>query len=169
MKSILRIPDEVKLLEPNQVLALSPADRQRYYDRVIMDILRANREGVTVGEIEEVTSFMARTIRPHLKALVARGEAICVNRGKWTIYQANGEIQDKPVAIQSVAKLGTTYVVNKIKDNAGNISYYIQEKELDAYRLLTVKGGITIHSSDMKHFLTEINTIVMRDARGKTE
>jgi hypothetical protein len=169
MKSILRVPDEVKLLEPKQVLTLSPSDKQRYYDRVIMDLLRANSEGVTVGEIEEVTKFMARTIRPHLKALVARGEAICITRGKWTVYQANGEILDKPVAIQSVARLGTVYVVNRIKDNGGTLSYYIQEKELDAYRVLTVKGGITISANDIKHFLTEINTIAMRDARGKTE
>src|SRR5437667_10633073 len=114
MKSILRVPDDVKLLEPKQVVTLSPADKQRYYDKVIMDILRANPAGVTVTEIEEVTSFMARTIRPHLKALVARGEAICINRGKLTIYQANGEILDKPTAIQSTARLGTVYVVNKI-------------------------------------------------------
>lgn len=169
MKSILQVPDDVKLLEPEQVVTLSPADKQRYYDKIIMDLLKANPAGVTVSEIEETTHFMARTIRPHLKALVARGEAICINRGKWSLYQANGEVQDKPIAIQSKARLGTTYVVNKIKDSAGNFSYYVQEKELDAYRILRVKGGITIHSADIKDFLTEVNMLAMKDARGKTE
>ena len=159
----------MKLLQPKQVVTLSPADKQRYIDKVIVDLLKANPQGVTVSEIEGATSFMARTIRPHLKGLVARGEAVCINRGKLAVYQANGELLDKPITIQSTARLGTVYVVNKIRDNSGGLSYYVQEKELDAYRVLRVKGGITIHENDIKNVLTEINSVAMRDARDKAE
>jgi hypothetical protein len=165
MKTIVRVPDNVKLLKPEQAVKLSPADKTRYYDRAIMDILRANPEGITVSEIEEATGFMARTIRPHLNALVARGEAMRISRGKLMVYQANGVVLDKPVSIESAAKLGTVYVISRIKDVAGNLSYYVQEKELDEYRRLTVKGGISIHSDDIKRFLTELHTIALEDAR----
>lgn len=165
MKTIVRVPDEVKLLKPEQALKLSPADKTRYYDRAIMDILRANPEGITVTEIEEATGFMARTIRPHMNALVARGEAMRISRGKLVVYQANGVVLDNPVSIESTARLGTVYVVSRVKDVAGNLSYYVQEKELDAYRRLTVKGGISIHADDIKRFLTELHTIALKDAR----
>lgn len=165
MKTIVRIPDDVKLLKPEQAVKLSPADKTRYYDRAIMDILRANPQGITVSEIEEATGFMARTIRPHLNALVARGETIRISRGKLTVYQANGEVLDKPLSIESGARLGVVYVISRIRDVAGNLSYYIQEKELDQYRTLTVKGGISIHSDDMRHFLTALHTEAMRDAK----
>ncbi len=165
MKTIVRVPDDVKLLRPEQALKLSPTDKIRYYDRAIIDILRANPEGITVSEIEEATGFMPRTIRPHLNAMVARGEAMRITRGKLMVYQANGVVLDKPLTIDSRARLGTVYVVSRIKDVAGNLSYYIQEKELDEYRRLTVKGGITIHADDIRHFMTDLHTVAMRDAR----
>lgn len=165
MKTIVRIPDEVKLLKPEQAVKLSPFEKTRYYDRVIMDILRANPEGITVAEIEEVTGFMARTIRPHLIALVARGEVLKITRGKLVIYQANGEVLDKPTSIESSSRLGTVYVVSRIRDVAGNLSYYIQEKELDAYRRLTVKGGISVGAEDMEHFLKQLHTVALRDSK----
>ncbi len=164
LKSILRIPDNVKLLSPKQAYTLSPSDKDRYYDKVILDLLRANPSGVTVSEFEDATDFMGRTIRSHLKSLVARGEAQAISRGKMSIYQSNGETIDKPTSIESIAKNGTVYVVNPIKDNGGNISYYIQEKELDAYRTLRVKGGITIQRGDIKKFITELHTMSLKES-----
>lgn len=164
LRSILRVPDNVKLLSPKQAYTLSPSDKDRYYDKVVIDLLRANPSGVTVSELEDATDFMGRTIRAHLKSLVARGEVQAISRGKLSIYQSNGEIIDKPTSIDSTSKNGTVYVVNRMKDVAGNLSYYIQEKELDAYRTLRVKGGITIQSGDMRKFIMELHTLSLKDS-----
>jgi predicted transcriptional regulator len=167
MKSIIIIPDNVKLLEPRQVLTLSPTDKDRYYEKVILDILQANPAGVTVGELEENIKFLAKTIRAHLKRLVARGEVITITRGNLVIYQPNGQAMGKPVLIESKTKSGTVYAVNRIKDAFGNLSYYIQEKELDEYRTLRVKGGINIGYGDMRNFVTELHTISLKDIQGR--
>jgi predicted transcriptional regulator len=167
MKSILRIPDNVKLLEPKQVFTMSPADRDRYYEKVILDILQANPAGVTVGELEENIKFLAKTIRGHLKRLVARGEVTTLTRGNLVIYQPNGQVMGSPAVIESKTKLGTSYVVSRIKDGFGNLSYYIQEKELDEYRTLRVKGGITISRDDMRDFVTALHTLSLKEIEGK--
>lgn len=161
MKSNLQIPDSIKLIEQKQIATLSPADRDKYYDKVILDILHANPEGATAPEIEEITGFYGRTIRDHLKKLVARGEVTSISRGKLTLYFPNGEIIGKPHTIESKARPGTVYVVNKI-ENANGRFFYIQEKELDAYRTLRVKGGITIPQNDIKEFIKRLHTYCMQ-------
>jgi hypothetical protein len=76
---------------------------------------------------------------------------------------------DKPFTIESKNRLGTAYVVNKLKDSFGNLSYYIQEKELDAYRTLRVKGGVTIDAKDLKDFITEFHTYAMKDLASQSQ
>ena len=167
MKSIVRIPETVRLLEPKQIFTLSPADKDRYYDKVIVDILQANPSGVTISEIEDATNFLAKTLRAHVKRLVAWGEAVSFAKGKMVLYYPNGQIMGKPTIIEARSRLGTVYAVNKIRDAFNNLSYYIQEKELDEYRTLRVKGGISISLDDMRKFVTELHTVSLRDSQNK--
>ena len=169
MKSIVRVPDNVKLLNAKQVVTLSPADKERYYDKVITDLLQANPSGITVSEIEEATGFLAKTLRAHLKRLTAKGEATSISKGRIVLYYPNGQIVGRPSIIEAQARQGTVYAVNKIRDAFGNVSFYIQEKELDEYRTLRVKGGISINLDDMRKFVTELHTISLRENQGREQ
>ena len=153
----IRVPETIKVVSEATIKSFSPQDRLQYYDKVIVEVLRANAEGVTSPEVEQATGFYRRTIAQHLSRLVERGEATSIQRGKLTLYYPNGEVLGKPSIFQSKKKEGRQYVVNKLKSKEG-ISYYIHLKELDAYRTLRVKGGMIIDKDDLEHFIKWINT-----------
>lgn len=156
------IPETIKIVEENGIRTLSPQDKIQYYDKLILEILRANSDGVAAPEIEEATGFRGATIRQHLARLVERGEANSIQRGKLTLYYPNGEVVGKPIIINSKVKDGRQYVITKLEGRDGT-SYYVQQRELDAYRSLRVKGGITIDIEDVRDFIKQFHTNTMRE------
>jgi hypothetical protein len=155
------IPESIKVVEEKAIRTLSPQVKTQYYDKVILDILRANADGVTPSEIEEGTGFRGATIRQHLQRLTERGEANSIQKGKLTLYYPNGEIVGKPFTINSKTKDGRQYVITKLEGRDGK-SFYIQQRELDAYRSLRVKGGITIDVEDIPDFIKQFHTHTVR-------
>jgi hypothetical protein len=155
------IPESVKLVEEHDIRTLSPQSKTQYYDKVILEILRANAEGATPPEIEQATAFRGATIRQHLQRLVERGEANSIQKGKLRLYFANGEIVGRPFSINSKMIDGRQYIVTKLEGRGGT-SYYIQQRELDSYRSLRVKGGITVDVEDMPDFIKQLHTHVLR-------
>ena len=155
------IPENIKIAKEQDIRTLSPIGKTQYYDKVILDILRANSDGVTPPEIEEATGFRGATIRQHLARLVERGEANSIQRGKLTLYYPNGEVVGKPFIINSKIKDGRQYVITKLEGKDGK-SYYIQQRELDAYRSLRVRGGITVDIEDIPDFIRQFHTHTMR-------
>jgi hypothetical protein len=160
----IRVPDTIKLVSESAIKSFSPQDRLQYYDKVILEVLRANSDGLTAPEVESATGFYRRTVAQHLSRLVERGEATSMQRGKISMYYPNGDVVGKPFVIQSKIRDGRQYVVNKLKGKEG-ISYYIQLKELDAYRTLKVKGGITVDKEDLEHFIRSISTYGAQEYR----
>ena len=156
------IPDTVKVVKQENIKSFSPQDRLQYYDKVLVEVLQANPEGLTAPEITDALGFYRTTVKQHLARLVERGQAISFHRGKLTLYYPNGEIVDKPFVIKSKSNEGLQFVVNKLKTKNG-LSYYIQQKELDAYRSLRVKGGITISSDDAEDFIKFLHTYVLKE------
>ena len=154
------IPETIKIAEDSAIRTLSPQTKTQYYDKVILEILRSNADGVTPSEIEDAIGFRGATIRQHLKRLVERGEANSIERGKLTLYYPNGEIVGKPFTINSKIKDGRQYVITKLEGKDG-ISYYVQQRELDAYRSLRVRGGITIDIEDVHDFIKQLHTHTM--------
>lgn len=157
MEHILHVPDTIKLLPRKTVVKFSPAEKDKYYDQVIVDILNANPTGVSAGEIEKETGFYGRTVRDHLRNLSALGKAYRITRSGLTFYFPIGEIEDDPLIISSKTKEGIFYVSNKLTNQRGKF-FYIQQKEMDEYRTLVVKGGILIAEEDMKDFIKELHT-----------
>lgn len=156
------VPDNVKVVQVENIRSFSPQDKIQYFDKVILEVLRANPEGLTAPEIKDALRFYHATVRQHLARLVERGQAISHHRGKLTLYYPNGDLVGKPYVIESKTKDGLQYVVNKLKTRDG-LSYYIQQKELDAYRSLRVKGGITISKDDAEDFIKLIHTFVLKE------
>ncbi len=158
----LRIPDNVKLLAKEKVLSMGPKDRERYYSKVILDILKANREGATASEIADSTGFYERTIRDHLEKLEALGEIYSTERGKLTIYYTSGYAEEKPLTVKSKRIDGVYYVITGLK-NANGDFIYIQHKEMDEYRALRVKGGIMIAKEDIQDFIKQLHTYTLKE------
>ncbi len=156
------IPPNVKLLAKDSVLKMPPQEREKYYERVILDILIANKEGATAPEIAQSTNFAERTIRGHLDRLTARGEVFTVMRGGATFYFSRGTTQGKSLTIKSKAKEGLYYVVTSLKNLDGDF-YYVQQKEIDEYRALRVKGSIMIAKEDGQDFIREFHTHMARE------
>ena len=79
----LDVPDHVKMVAPDQVKTWRVEDREKYIDKVLMDILIANSEqGATIADLESVTKFDRRTISAHLANFVTRGEVYKEFMGK---------------------------------------------------------------------------------------
>ncbi len=157
MKHQLQIPDTIKLLPRSTVTKLSPAEKDKYYDKVIEDILNANSTGVSAPEIEKETGFYCRTVRDHLKNLTSLGKADRITRSGVSFYFPVGKLEEKPLTIQSETRDGLFYVVNRLVNQRGKF-LYVQQKEMDEYRTLIVKGGILIPEEDVKNFITKMHT-----------
>lgn len=155
------IPSTVKLLPKVSALKLPPQEREKYYERVILDILIANKDGATAPEISRSTGFARRTIGGHLDRLVAIGEIHSITRGVTSIYYARNIIHSDSIKIKSESKPGLVYVVTTLKNNDGEF-YYIQQKEIDDYRALRVKGSIMIPKDDGKNFIKYFHTHMLK-------
>ena len=158
------LPPTVKLLSKDSVLKMPPQEREKYYERVILDILIANKDGATAPEIAQKTAFAERTIRNHLDILTARGETHTINRGGITFYFTRGVTQGKSLTIKSKTKQGLQYVITNLQNVDGDF-YYIQQKEIDEYRALRVKGSIMIAKEDGQDFIKEFHTHMIREEK----
>lgn len=151
------MPETIQLLSRESAVKLSPLEKDKYYDKVIVDILSANPTGVSAVEIEKATGFYGRTVRDHLRKLTALGKAYGITRSGVVFYFPSGKIEDDPLVIPSTTRDGLFYVVNKLVNQRGKF-VYIQQKEMDEYRTLVVKGGILIAEEDVKDFITKMHT-----------
>jgi len=149
--------ETIRLLPRETAVRLSPTEKDKYYDKVITDILLANPTGVSANEIEKKTGFYGRTIREHLKNLAKIGKAYGISRSGVVFYFPSGKEEEKPITISSKTREGLFFVINKLVNQRGKF-YYIQEKEMDEYRTLIVKGGILIPAEDMREFVTKLHT-----------
>lgn len=157
----------IQLLSRKEVLSLRPKDREMYIDKVLLEMVRANADGVSTSELEQTTKFYGRTIRDHLDKLVARGEIIVrtVGRDGRSIYYPAGEVIGKPAEVRSRTELGKTYMVFQVESNRGN-KFYIQERQLDSFGGVNVKGGIYINEDDVLDFVKSLHALASK--RGST-
>ena len=158
------IPPTVKLLTKERVLKMPPQEREKYYERVILDILIANKLGATAPEISQSTGFAERTIRGHLDRLTARGEAHTITRGGVAFYFTRGIIQGETLTIKSKTKQGLQYIITNLENVDGKF-YYIQQKEIDEYRALRVKGSVMIAKEDGHDFIKQFHTHMVREKK----
>ncbi len=158
------VPPNVKLLTKERVLKMPPQEREKYYERVILDILIANKQGATAPEISQSTGFAERTIRGHLDRLTARGETHANIRGGATFYFARGIIQGETLTIKSKTRQGLHYVITNLENVDGKF-YYLQQKEIDEYRALRVKGSVMIAKEDGQDFIKQFHTHMAREKK----
>ena len=154
------------LLTKEEIKAMRPKDRELYVEKVLLDIVRANQEGLTVSDLQSKTKFYQRTVRDHLDVLVARGEIVSrtLGRSGMSIYYPRGEPVGKPTEIRSRTELGKSYLVFKLASN-GTTRFYVQERMVDSFGGIDIKGGIYINESDVLDFVKSLHTIASRQER----
>lgn len=155
------------LLTKEEIKAMRPKDRELYIEKALLNLIRANSDGLTASDLQARTKFYQRTVRDHLDVLVARGEVVARTLGKsgMSIYYPRGEPIGKPTEIRSRTELGKSYLVFKLASN-GSAKFYVQERIVDSFGGIDIKGGIYINESDVLDFVKSLHTIASRQERG---
>jgi len=157
-----KIPDEVKLVSSETVKSWRVEDREKYIDKVIIDILTANSDqGLTIDDLLTITGFDRRTISSHLTKFVARGEVFKELRGKrLAIYRTNGQPVGKPEFVKGDLK-DHYFRLYRLENDDGNF-VYIQEREVDSFKRDNVKGVIKIRDEEMQEFIKKLHAFAVR-------
>jgi DNA-binding transcriptional ArsR family regulator len=154
---VLSLPQSVRTQE--EVLSMSPKDRDKYMEHTILEILRLNAQGATISEISEATGLNRVTITKHLNRLVAIREAYRIERGSVSIYYKNGKISHDRTVEHSFANDKRYSFFRLINDEEKSV--YIQEKETNTFGTVKVKGGIIIKDEDFFEFMKELQKFML--------
>ena len=145
------------LLPRSEIKRFSPRRRDTYIQNAIVRILDRVANGVTVSEVSSATGFSRPTVSKHLDILVATGEAYKNERGNLSIFYKNGKVvhEEESQSISTPDKVYTFYILQ----NGDGRFLYIQEKEMDEHRSVTVRGGITISMKDLPSVMKRIEEL----------
>lgn len=141
------------------VLSMSPKDRDKYMEFVILKILSLNLQGATIREIVNATGLYRTTISKHLNRLVAIREAYKIERGAMSIYYKNGKVVHARSVEHSFANDKRYSFFRLIND--GEKSVYIQEKETNSFGTTKVKGGIIVKDENFIEFMKELQKFIV--------
>ena len=153
----LTLPPAIRTQE--EVLSISPKDREKYMEHTILGILRLNPQGATVTEITAATGLNRVTITKHLNRLVAIREAYRIERGPVSIYYKNGKISHSRNVEHSFANDNRYSFFRLINEEEKSV--YIQEKETNSFGTVKVKGGIIIRDEDFLEFMKELQKFML--------
>jgi DNA-binding transcriptional ArsR family regulator len=153
----LSVPSLMRTQE--EVLSMSPKDRDKYMEHTVLEILKLNPQGVTISEITDATGLNRVTITKHLNRLLAIREAYRVERGSVSIYYKNGKVSHARTVEHSFANDKRYGFFRLINDNEKSI--YIQEKETNAFGTVKVKGGIIIRDQEFFEFIKELQKFML--------
>lgn len=153
----LLLPPAMRTKE--EVLSMSPKDRDKYMEHVILEILRLNPQGATITEIADPTGLYRNTIAKHLNRLTAIREAYKIERGPVSIYYKNGKVVHARTVEHSFAN-DKRYTFFRLQNDEEK-SVYIQEKETNSFGTVKVKGGIIIEDEDFFEFMKELQKFMV--------
>jgi hypothetical protein len=148
------------ILSPEEIRALKPNEREDYIRDLIRSILTMNESGVLISEVVEATNLNRITVTKHLEHLVAIREAYKKDRGTGAVYYKNGKL------VHPTDRFAMN-ISNKIYDfvqleNAEGRFIFIQEKEQNELRLVTIKGGIMIRFEDFSQFMKGLQKFMIQ-------
>jgi transcriptional antiterminator len=150
----LRIKLPQDTISREEFRSLRPKDKDQYIQKLILQILEMNNQGVTIGELSDQTNIHRNTVASHMKTLVATREAYAINRGKISIFYKNGKVVH---ARSTEPKFPNDrfYRFYRLENEQGKF-IYIQERQIDEFRAVKVKGGIMIEDRDFMKFMNEL-------------
>lgn len=148
------------MLSSEEIRALNPKEREERVRALIRNILSLNENGIMVSEVAEATKLNRITVAKHLEHLVAIREAYKKDRGTGAVYYKNGKLVHSTDSVSM--KIGNKiYDFIKLENAEGQFAF-IQEKEQDELRLVTIKGGIMISCEDFSQFMTGLQKFMIQ-------
>ena len=153
----LKVPQNP--IPQEDIRSLRPKDRDQYIQKLILQILALNSQGVTISELAEQTGIHRNTLASHMKTLVAVREAYVINRGKLSIFYKNGKVVHARSTEHKFPN-DRFYRFYRLENEQGKF-IYIQERQLDEFRAIKVKGGIMINDRDFLGFMKELQKFAM--------
>ncbi len=149
-----------QMLASDKVESMRPREKQKYIEHIILEILRRNPRGVTIAELQAKTPFSRNTFMEHLGRLVATRQASRLYRGKVSIYYRNGSVQNA-IDVRDKTNPDHLYTFMKLENEDGKF-IYVQEKEVDEFRSIKVRGGIMINAPVALEFLNKLRDFVFQ-------
>lgn len=133
---------------------LNPDDKERYASNLINEVLRKNRTPVSISDLEGVTQLNRSTIEKHLGRLISLQIVDRQVNGITARYMlVTRPSTEKELDFHSS---GDTFYSLQMLQRDETEMVYIQQKTLDEFRSVVVKGGITIPLGDVPAFLKEL-------------
>jgi len=148
------------ILTSEEIKALHPREREERVRALMRSILTLNENGIMVSEAAEATELNRITVAKHLEHLVAIRDAYKTDRGTGAVYFKNGKLVH-PTDRVSMMIGNKIYDFIKLENAEGQFAF-IQEKEQDELRLVTIKGGIMIRIKDFSEFMTGLQKFMMQ-------
>ena len=153
----IQIPDD--LITREELKSLRPKDKDECVQKTLLRILELNSQGVTISEIVNQTKLSRVTLAKHLKTVVATREAYSIKRGKLSIFYRNGKVVHARSTEHKFPN-DKFYRFYRLENEQGKF-IYVQERQLDEFRAIKVKGGIMIKDEDFLKFSQELTKFAM--------
>jgi hypothetical protein len=153
-------------ISPESLKSMRPKDKDECIQKLLLEILELNSQGVTIAELTEQTRIHRNTLSGHMKTIVATREAYELRRGKLSVYYKNGKVVH---ARSTECKFNDRfYKFFRLKNEQGNF-IYVQERQIDEFRAVRVNGGIMIRDEDFLVFLKELQKFGMEVSESESE
>jgi len=150
---IVKLELPQSMTSPEDLKNMRPKDRDEAVQKLLLQVLDLNTQGVTIGELEDQTRICRPTLASHMKTLVATREAYENKRGKLSFFYKNGKVVH---ARSTECRFNDRfYKFFRLKNDQGKF-IYIQERQIDEFRATKVNGGIMINDGDFLNFLKEL-------------
>jgi len=138
---------------------LPPEEKEKYVKSKILEFLRLNKnKGLTIKQMSEATYFHRTTVAYHLDSLLAKGEVYKYpENSRNALFFPNGKFGD-PILQRDIELNNRLFTLYLMSNQLGKF-IYLQEKQIDIFGSVSVKGGIMIPFTDRKEFLRAMNEI----------
>jgi hypothetical protein len=153
-------------ISPDELRSLRPKDKEECVQKLLLQILELNSQGVTIPELAEQTNIYRNTLANHMKTLVATREAYETKRGKLSVFYKNGKVVH---AKSTECKFNDRFYKFFRLKNAQGKFIYVQERQMDEYRAIKVKGGIMIKDEDFLEFMKQLQKFGMEVSEHESE
>ena len=147
----MKSKNDLFVLDSQEIKYLSPYEREEYIRNVLIELLSAKNNGITIPEAVELTRFNRVTLAKHLEYLTSIREAYKRKRGGVTIYFKNGRLVH-PTSNREIFFEDKKYSFLRLENDEGEF-IYIQENKKDDNDLYKVNGGIIIALKNFQDFL----------------
>jgi len=154
------------LISPESLKSMRPKDKDECIQKLLLQILELNSQGITITELMGQTKIHRNTLAGHMKTIVATREAYEVKRGKLSVFYKNGKVVH---AKSTECRFNDRfYKFFRLKNEQGDF-IYVQERQMDEFRAIKVNGGIMIKDEDFLVFLKELQKFGLEVSESESE